>query len=670
MALPRPRDSRPVVTAVAALLLAVHAWLGLSATIGAGITADETAHLTAGYSYWRNNDYRLQPENGNLPQRWAALLLVATSPEPRLDPSDAPDAWARSHVWLISQHFLYHSGNNTEFLLFCARAMATAWSVAAGLLVFSWSRRLWGDVGGLFSLALFALSPTTLAHGPLVTSDMCAAFCLLAATGAWWRALERPTTGRLLLSFLAFAAAAVAKFSFVLIIPILVLTAAWRAWSQEPLTAPGRRPIETPWGRFTFFAGLGIAHAVVAWAVIWACFGFRYSAFAPDLPAAQKFFVAWPQVLPDGGVWRVFFDVTREHHLLPEAYLQGFAYVLRAAQERGAFAAGQFSTTGWWWFFPYAFAVKSSLAELIAAAGVVGLIGRVMVRAGRDARVRLTSVAPLLIFGLVIGGAALTSSLNIGQRHILPLYLVLFIAAGSLAQSTLGQRGRIVAVLLAGLTAIESFAVRPDYLTFFNAVAGGPQNGWRHLVDSSLDWGQNLPKLATWLARNRKPGEEVYLTQFGLDDPTYHGIEAHELAPYVSYGRPRQWLELQPGLYCVSATMLQDVYSPYAGAWTPEREANYRKLLTLMRAELASGRRSPALGEFGEGPEKPLWNADRARFARLALYLRHRTPDAVVGGSIHVFRLNPTEVRTVVDGSFVELATLIAEREAARAQGN
>src|SRR5690606_18027404 len=97
------------------------------------------------------------------------------------------------------------------------RSAMTWWSVATGLLIFCWSRRLWGDVGGIVSLALFGFSPTTLAHGPLVTSDVVAAFWLLAATGAYWRHLQTFSLGTLTVSAAATAIATVAKFSFVLL---------------------------------------------------------------------------------------------------------------------------------------------------------------------------------------------------------------------------------------------------------------------------------------------------------------------------------------------------------------------------------------------------------------------------------------------------------------------
>jgi hypothetical protein len=199
-------------------------------------------------------------------------------------------------------------------------------------------------------------------------------------------------------------------------------------------------------------------------------------------------------------------------------------------------------------------------------------------------------------------------------------------------------------------------AIRPHYLAYFNVLAGGPANGWRHLVDSSLDWGQDLPGLAEWVHNHRQAGEPVYVASYGMSDFSYEGIAGEPLAPYYYNHRPRRWQELKPGLYCVGATELQDVYSPFRGAWNPGREAAYHVLLRQMRIEIAEGKRDTLIAEFGNGPSKPLWDLDRLRFARLAQYLRLRRPDAMIGYSILIYRLSAKEVHAAVNGTAAELA--------------
>ncbi len=674
MGVPRaPASSiRPFLAALVAGLLALHWWWGMSALVGTSVTNDEPVHLASGYAYWKFNDYRMQPENGNLPQRWAALPLLAM--HPRLEPADDPEQWRVSGQWRISNRFVFLSGNNADYMIFCARAAMALWSVATALLVFCWSRRLWGDSGGLLSLVLYVVCPTVLANGPLVTSDMCAAFWLLAAIGAWWRVCRRVSWGSLLLSCAATGFAFVAKYSAVLLLPAFALLIIWRAVAKEPVELALRHPASprnvtsTPGKLALLLAALAV-HGAATWVIIWTFFGWRYGAFAPGLPAALSFYLPTDLALSVPGRLREWILAAFRWQILPQAYLHGFAHVRYQGSARGAFLLGLYSNTGWWWFFPYAFLAKSTIGELLAAAALTlaaafrwARSSPLATRLGLLAR-DCGRLAPLLTLALVYWTFSVFSTLNIGHRHILPMYPALFIVAGALLRQGAGRWLRATAIAVALASTAESLAVRPHYLAFFNVLAGGPTAGWRQLVDSSLDWGQDLPALAQWVRSHRQPGENVYVSYFGTGHPSYEGLHAIKLSPYYTFGRTRRWTELGPGLYCISATMLQDVYSNFRGDWTLDREHAYQRLLKGMRSDLAAGRRSPLFADMGMGPNNLLWDLDRLRFARLCLYLRLRAPDAVIGYSQFVFRLNEEEIHTVVDGTLAELSALMERAE-------
>ncbi len=643
-----PPLRRPLLTALVALLLAAYAWTGWTASLGKGPAFDESAHLVAGYSYWKFNDYRFQPENGNLPQRWAGLALLPLAP--RFDPAEARAEWARSDVWRVGQRTLYESGNTPEALLAAGRGAMILWGAAACLLVFFWSRRLWGNAGGLLSLALCAGSTTMLAHGPLVTSDMAAAVCLLAASGAFWRQLREPASGRLALSLALTGLAAIAKFS-VLLLPgvyAVLLGANWLLPREKTRRAKGRA--------LGHAALLTAAHATVAGLVVWGAFGFRYQAGAPGLPALQTLYIPWDQLLPDDGPRRALLLFLKEYRVLPEAYTHGLAYVLQASEARGAFAAGLYTSTGWWWFFPYAFLIKSSFAELAAVAGLAGVVILAVLAARKrpgygDARAvatRLTDLAaPLAALVVVYGAASLTSNLNIGHRHILPLYPPLFILAGAFARRSAGRWSAAFAALLIAGQAVAAARAYPSYLAAFNPLAGPPENRWRHLVDSSLDWGQDLPALADWLRAHRKPGEPVYLGYFGVGDPRYEGMDAKPFAVFSALWREPELARLEPGLYCFGATVLQDVYSPMNGAWSQDKENTFHYQAAHFRAHPESWK--GALVQNGTPAEHGRWVYERLRYARLAQYLRLRRPDAVIHSSMLVYRLDAGEVAIAID---------------------
>jgi hypothetical protein len=414
-------------------------------------------------------------------------------------------------------------------------------------------------------------------------------------------------------------------------------------------------------------------HLAVAWAIIWVFYGFRFSAFASDADLPAGFYRGdWNWILEDIGVARPFIVAARDWHLLPEAFLYGFAFVLQFARERAAFLNGQYSNTGWVSFFPFAFLVKTTLPFLIVCA--VGAILAVT-RSGRAWRggslsawrARLWPLTPLAALFVVYWATSLASHLNLGHRHLLPTYPVLFIAAGWFGR-WLDLRRPLLAMAGASLIfwhAAESFVARPHYLAYFNQLVGGPANGWRHLVDSSLDWGQDLRGLKTWLDANAA-GTDVFLAYFGTGEPRYEGIKATLLPCIPKVGPERKWHALAPGIYAISATMLQHVYSTYRGEWTLDYENEFQRLRSFAPRLLAyqddPAHRAALLAEAPAENWRTAWNRYEAlRFARLCHYLRARRSDAAIGHSILVYRLTAAEIAAATAGTAKEWRAAIEQ---------
>jgi len=274
-------------------------------------------------------------------------------------------------------------------------------------------------------------------------------------------------------------------------------------------------------------------------------------------------------------------------------------------------------------------------------------------------------VLPLLTFVAVYWSAAMMSDLNIGERHLLPSYPALFILAGAAGSWIALEKRRMAAVAAVAIgllvLASESVTIWPHYLSFFNLLAGGPANGYRHLVDSSLDWGQDLPALQRWVRTERSRGGQspVYLSYFGSGDPVAYNIDVQQIYSYQDWRADPPFHALTGGIYCVSATMLQSVYTRAPGPWAAPYEEAYQRLksrlgpTTANRDELAhDAPRSPQ--------EAATWRQltsdfDQLRVARLAAYLRRRDPDDRIGYSILVFRLSDQDVRDALDGPPAEL---------------
>ncbi|TMA81312.1 MAG: glycosyltransferase family 39 protein [Deltaproteobacteria bacterium] len=620
----RPRRA-PLLTGWPAALALMLVYFGMAVTSvrEKSTTFDELSHLTAGYSYWITGDFRLNPESGTLAQQWQALPLVLGGYRfPSLD----QEAWWKADVFAVGYHFFYDQGNDVGAMLRAGRTMTAVLGVGLGLLVYAWSRRLFGPTGGILSAALYAFCPTLLAHGRLITTDLAAALFFTASVWSLWVAFHTVSPGSVLVAALAVAGLWQAKMSAVLIVPVaLVLLGI----------------------RLAVLLAAAAVQAGVVVLVTWGFYRFRYAAIR--IPSSEADPLDWPGVLGAAGAIGPAIAFARDHRFLPEAFLYGFARFLRLSLNRPAFLNGELSWVGWRWFFPYCLAVKTPLPLLaLVAAGGVGAVMR---------RETLYQTAPLWVLLAVYWTGALESTFNIGHRHLLPTYPVMLVLAGGLVY-WLETRGRAARLLIASAVlacVVESVTTWPHYLAYFNQLAGGPRQGYRHLVDSSLDWGQDLPGLARWLDRNVPSGTPVYLSYFGTGNPDYYHIKARRLPGFFDHWRQREWYPLTGGVYAVGATMLQSVYSLVPGPWAMPYEQHYQEALAGLRAIASTSDEAERQQLTSDFLRDEFLLFEQLRFARLCAFLRRREPDDNVGYSILIYRLSDQDVREALYGPPAEL---------------
>lgn len=663
-----PRGIWPAVAVIA--LLVAHYVLAYTATLGASTTFDEPLHMVAGVAYWTLDDYRLQPENGNLPQRWCAIpLLFMNLNFPSLD----QNVWRESEAILMGRQYLYACGNDPQAMLAASRAMATIWSTALCLAVFLWSRSIFGSSGGLVSLALAAFWPALVAHGPLATSDACGA--LFFTLGAWslWELFHRITPGTLAAAFFSLGIAPIAKHSSVMLAPLAIVYLAVIAAFGRPLVVhlgPWNTFVRGRWGR----TGLALASLLVPLAgalfFIWASCGFRYDVAGPGCgPQEFRRYVTLESCNEHaGGIGRIC-DLLAAWRLLPEGWLYGMSYVGATVRVRNAFAIGRYSIDGWWWYFPLCFAIKNTLPSICLSLAGVGIACRGALR-GLLRREPLApnayaSMAPLGIL-LVLWPTFLASHLNIGERHLLPSYPAVMVLAGSLAATSSLLIFRTVLVLLA-IHAGDVATRWPLSLAYFNQIVPrGREYQW--LVDSNLDWGQDLLRLRNWLEENRCPSEPLYLCYFGssLASGVLPSAEDMGFAPGAGMAQ-----RFRPGLYCVSATLLQAVYQQPLGPWCASFEETYQRSRGFVIGEksdpdaaavIVERSRNDALhvGPAGQSDDPTVAEAAVYAFnilqsGRLLAFLRHQIADANVGGSILVFRLSASDLKAALLGPPAEL---------------
>jgi hypothetical protein len=510
-------------------------------------TYDEQYHIANGIYFLRTGDPGLIPAHPPLIEVLATLPLLADRnlvvPLRDSESSVSNLAYSDQLVWRLNE--------NGPSIINRARIPIILLTLLLAITVYAWSRELFGPTSGLLALTLLTFDPNILAHGNLATNDIGVTCFATLTLFAFWRWMIRPTGARAVIAGLTLGLTLVSKFSALYLIPvvmiILVTDRIWKSTSASRLNAK------------TTLAYLAVIGAAACCA-IWAGYGFRIGTLKGYPFPARDYLTA----------------------------LQ--AGTTLVAGGKPSFLLGAYSSTGWWYYFPVAFAVKTPLPTLILIAASFVFVFR---------RGTWRSTLPVLIPVVIYFAICLTSTFNIGYRHLLPILPCLFIFTGQLAlidwrTSRLGT-GAVLAMVV--WLIIGSVMIFPHYLTFFNELAGGPSNGYKILVDSNLDWGQDLIRLRKYMTEQNIPS--VKLSYHGTADPTAYGV-VYEPLPSYPYNQwtgdtvPDILLNPPNGVYAISANNLQGL-----------------------------------------------------RFKNHDLYatFRERKPDAVVGHSIFIYRINRTVER-------------------------
>jgi hypothetical protein len=552
----------------------IFAFLAVSSYVRKSATWDEPQQLVSGYAALKLGNYRLDPEHPPFTRMWAALPLVFMG-DARLQSTRA--SWQAGDAYEFGHEFLYLD-NDADRLLNRARFMIVLLGIGLGVLLFAWARELFGYWPAVGVLALVVLEPNLLAHARLVTTDLGVTCFLFGAIYFLWRTARRFTPLDLLGAAVFTGLAVTTKYSaliLALLAPLLLAAAvARRDW-------PGVGRGETVGRRALRAATIVLVLALAGYAATWAAFAFRYAPTAAG-PDTHRFVTsADPYVQETVPRLAATVDWIDRHHLLPNAASQGFLFGQVRGQQRASYFAGTHREGGRWLYFPVAVLIKTPIAILLLALGGI-------VALARRWKSEWETLLYLLLPPVVFLGAAMTAALNIGLRHVLPVYPFLLLAAGS-AFAWLKDRGKTwVAGVILGIAALESLPVYPDYLTFFNRFVGGPSRGHEYLVDSNMDWGQDLAGLKRWM--DRRGVDHVNLSYFGTADPAYYGIACTHLPGAPFFAEDLVAEPVLPGYVAVSATNLHGVY---------------------------------------------LDRAERDLYAPLLA----REPEAVTGGTIHVYRV-------------------------------
>ncbi len=489
---------------------------------------DEVAHIPAGYSYLTQNDMRLNPEHPPLLKDLSAIPLLFIN---NIKFPMGLSAWTSeiNSQWDFGFNFLYRFGNDADKIVFWSRIPMLLLLILLGYFVYQWTKKLYGKIPALFAIILFAFSPTFIAHGRYVTTDVGAAFAFFFASYFFIKWLRSQTSKNLFIAGIAFGVAQLIKFSLILLIPyfgILILIYVYIKWRED----------KKFWKNFIKYVWKFVLIMIIGFVLVYPVYAFHVAGYPVEKQLSDTKFIASTFPLKPAGdlvVW-----MSEQPILRPYAqYTMGlFMVFIRATGGNTTFFLGDVTNKGWKSYFPIVYAIKEPLALhiltiiallVLAAGGTIIAWKKIFKSFPQFLKNNFTEIA-MLIFLAIYWGASLTSNLNIGVRHILPTFPFVYVLISGQIKKLFEKIHNkkiitIVWILIIGLTGwyvVSSLSSFPYYLSYFNELTGGSKNGYKYVTDSNLDWGQDLKRLAKWVEENKIP--KIYVDYFGGGIPNYY----------------------------------------------------------------------------------------------------------------------------------------------------
>lgn len=537
----------------------------IGALMRKSITNDETVLIPAAYYHLAAGKFDLVYEHPPLCKILAGIPLLFIRPNEARPEQIASAQTADERASAYEMTFWTNNLDKFERISFWARVPMIGLTLGLGVIVFAFGRELFGDRAAVFAVALFSLEPTVLAHGRAVQTDIPAMFGFLLLFYTVYRYAAEPKLLRAMWIGVAAGLALLAKFSMLLAGPILLVFFAVHLWRS--------RDRQAVFGHILLLS-------LTTLFIVNAAYYFNHR----ELEAAEM--TRLQESLGSAAALAV--PVTKAlSHVVPIEFLLGVLWqVAHSSEGHNAGLLGMHSKTGWWYYFPVAFAFKTTLPFLLLSAASL-VWGARQAALQRDSRV-LWLLLPFVVYSALL----LFTGINIGVRYYLPAYAFLFILAGGLLAQLAGLRrfrlaGIAVAALSLGSCAVIAARVYPDYMPYMNALASKRPHWW-YLSDSNVEWGDDVKTLANYLhARGARSvraallGGFITLPLYGID---YIDASSDEPLPQTRY-------------VALGASYLNGSTVPESANRTEEQRVN--------------------------------------RFEAF----RHRAPETVIGGSIYVFRM-------------------------------
>lgn len=562
---------------IVVVIISIAVILSITSVWDDSIIVDEVPHIGAGYSYLVKQDMRLNPEHPPLAKDIAAIPLLFLDLNQDVFSSEF---WQTdiNGQWNFGRRLIYNSGNDADQIKHLTKLPMLLFFVLSAIFLFKWARRLYGESAAVTALILFSFSSTVLAHSRFVTTDMPAMFGVLSSTYFFVSYLKNKTKKNFVLAAIFFGIALSLKFSTFLLVPFWGLLALVYGFIEKPKEDSRWFAIKLGQSIKTLLATI-LIFIVGFIVIVWPLYYFHTYGYPPERQyhdTTQLLSSYGNRYFADPVVW------ASDKPVLRSAAQYGLGLLMvnqRVVGGNTTYFLGEVSRFGWRKYFPIVYFMKEPLAwwglTLIAiffAAFKLKYPVREWLNRGYHFIRKRPDEFAMILWLLVYWGISVKGTLNIGVRHLLPTYpFAILLVSGQLTRIIEEARTKskkllasvsLIFALLLGWYVLENLWVYPYYLTYFNQAVGGPSGGYRYVVDSNIDWGQDLVRFSNWVKQNNIP--KIEFDYFGWADPTYYLREQYIWSNSTKY---RDAIDFKSrnqsdGWLAISATFLQGSQGP------------------------------------------------------------------------------------------------------------
>lgn len=542
----------------AVIMIAAATALAVASLWNDSPVVDEIPHIGAGYDYVVQQSYQFNPEHPPLAKDLAGLALLPLHLNQQALSQHFTGNWPTdvNGEWNFGRALIFQTGNDAITLVRTAKLPELLFFIISAWIIFIWTRKLFGDKAALLATFLFSFSPTVIAHSRLVTTDIAALCGIMVTLYFYIRYLDNQSPKNFWIAGIAFGFGQLTKFSVFLLVPFVVfLAVVWAFAHGQKLSGM----IRMGWKALLII----IVGFVVIVGPVYQVHLLGYDGQKQKADAALALNSYGNRLFADPVIWASDKPILRPYAQFGLGILMIFQ---RNAGGNETYFMGSVYKEAVKSYFPIVYGIKEPIPFLILfGLAVIGLFFRYARAKEWQLRSWIKNhfaETAILMWVFSYWAASISSNLNIGIRHLLPVYgCTAILIAGWLTVMYTAIKAKRAYLIFVGVMCAwflaETIMVFPYYLAYFNEFAGGPAGGHRYVVDSNLDWGQDLKRLSDWVDSQDIP--KISLDYFGWADQNYYLGKKFNGISGGQYTSAQQFLADNPGggFIAVSATFYQ-----------------------------------------------------------------------------------------------------------------